>query len=65
MIKLLKNTFKNDPYFIFHQILHEDQTVYANAIRTQNEYLVDSRVIPIEGVHQDVIFFLINIYIKF
>ena len=57
-IKLLKNTFKNNPYFILHQIRHENRTVYRNAIRTHNAYLADSRVIPIQGVHQDVMFYL-------
>lgn len=58
MIKLLKQAFKDDPYFIFHRIRHENHTIYRNAMRAQNDYLANSRVIPITGIHPNVIFYL-------
>ena len=58
MIKLLTNTFRKDPIFIFHRIRHENQQVYINAIRTQNDFLAQCRVVPIIGVLRDLMFYL-------
>ena len=60
MIKMLKTTFAKDPYFVFHRMRHEARDTYADAIRTQNDFLSNTRVVPIVGVTPEIMFYLSN-----
>ena len=64
MFKLLKTTFSKDPYFAFHRMQHEACKTYDDAIRTQNDYLSTTRVVPIIGVSSNVMFYLSNTLTK-
>ena len=50
MISLLKSAFSSTPNFIFHKTWHVNLPVYVQAIQTQNKFLADSRIVPIQGV---------------
>jgi hypothetical protein len=51
MISLLKATYKNDNRtFIFHKLRHVDPSAYKKAIDQQNDFLTNSRAIPIHGI---------------
>jgi hypothetical protein len=60
LIKLLQQTYQVNPTFIFHKMRHQNLTAYRNAIRKQNLYLSRSRVVPIQGVHEEQMFYLEN-----
>ena len=60
MIELLQRTYQEEPTFIFHKLRHHNKQTYTNAIKKQNNYLSKSRVIPIKGVHKEVMFHLEN-----
>ena len=60
LVAILQTTYKNNPKFIFHRMRHQDKKTYGNAIRKQNLYLSKSRVVPIRGVSEDVMFALDN-----
>ena len=60
MLELLKTTYKDDPSFIFHRLRHDSLKLYINAIRKQNAYLSQSRVVPVHGITEDVMFYLEN-----
>ena len=60
LIKLLQKTYQEKPTFIFHKMRHENGKAYKNAIRKQNLYLSNSRVVPIQGVNEEVMFYLEN-----
>lgn len=54
MIELLIKTYKGEEGFVFHKMRHHSQQVYTNAIRKQNNFMSSLRVIPIKGVHREV-----------
>lgn len=60
MVKLLLQTFTDDGGFIFHKLRHENLQAYITAIRRQNSYLSNSRVVPIQGIPKDMMFALEN-----
>ena len=60
LIKLLQLTYQHNPTFIFHKMRHQNLKAYKNAIRKQNLYLSNSRVIPIHGIHEEQMFYLEN-----
>lgn len=43
---------------MFHKIRHQQPKIYANAIRRQNSFLADCRMIPITGVSKDLMYYL-------
>jgi hypothetical protein len=54
MIHLLQATFQSNPLlFAFHKLRHTNSTAYKEAIETQNEFLKQSRAIPIHGISED------------
>ena len=61
MLKLLMQTYKDDPKFLFHRMKHEtpeSKVSYLSVMYQQNEYLADVRIIPVEGITNDVKFYL-------
>ena len=60
LIKLLQQTYQKNPTFVFHKMRHQNLSAYRNAIRKQNLYLANSRVVPIQGVHEEQMFYLEN-----
>ena len=56
LIKLLQSTYKNNPIFIFHKLRHTNQKMYTNAIRKQNAFLSQSRVVPIQGINDQIMY---------
>lgn len=58
MITLLKQTFLNNPTFMFHWMQHTLPQVYSNTIWVQNKYLSNTHVIPIAGVTCELMFYL-------
>ena len=60
LIKLLQLTYQTNPTFIFHKMRHQNLKAYKNAIRKQNLFLSTSRVVPIQGIHEDQMFYLEN-----
>ena len=60
LITLLQDTYKTDTQFVFHRIQHHDLNAYKNAICKQNSFLAKSRIIPIEGVTMEAMFYVSN-----
>jgi hypothetical protein len=60
LIKLLQQTYQQNPTFVFHKMRHQNLQAYKNAIRKQNSYLSKSRVVPIQGIHEEQMFYLEN-----
>jgi hypothetical protein len=60
LIKLLQVTYQDNPTFIFHKMRHQNLKAYKNAIRKQNLFLSNSRVVPIQGIHEEQMFYLEN-----
>ena len=60
LINLLQQTYKENPIFIFHKMRHTAVQAYQNAIRKQNSFLSTSRVIPIQGIDEVVMFYFEN-----
>jgi hypothetical protein len=60
IVKLLQEAYGANPTFIFHRLRHKNLTIYKNAIRKQNAFLAQSRVVPIHGVSEDAMFALDN-----
>ena len=61
MLKLLMQTYEDDPKFLFHRMKHEtpeSKASYLSAMYQQNEYLADVKIIPVEGITNDVKFYL-------
>jgi hypothetical protein len=58
MVNLLRQAYENDPRFIFHKMRHQNIVTYTNAIRKQNAFLSHSRVVPIQGITEDMMFAL-------
>ena len=61
MLRLLNETFKKDPQFMFHRFKHESdesRTYYLESIYAQNDFLSEHKVVPIEGVNEDIMFYL-------
>jgi hypothetical protein len=56
MIRLLREAYAADPTFIFHKVRHKNIVTYCNAIRKQNAFLRDSRIVPIHGISEDLMF---------
>lgn len=56
MIDSLCQTYASIPNFIFHQVCHQDATLYMNAIHAQNHYLANSQVVPISGISENLKF---------
>ena len=55
---LLQNTYKSNPHFMFHKTRHTNLYAYKNDIHKQNSYLATSHVVPIQGISNDLMFFL-------
>jgi hypothetical protein len=60
LINLLQKAYSTHPTFIFHRLCHNNLTAYTNAIRRQNLFLSQSRVVPIQGVNEEAMFSLSN-----
>ena len=58
LIKLLQNTYKSDPCFVFHKTRHTSLHACKNDICKQNLDLAMSHVVPIQGISNDLMFFL-------
>ena len=59
MIHLLKATFHNDHLkFVFHELRHDNSSAYKEAIDTQNEFLKNSRAIPIQGITKELMSYI-------
>ena len=60
LIEILQRTYMRSPNFIFHKIRHipEQAHNYTNAILKQNRFLANSRIVPVEGVHPDAMFYV-------
>jgi hypothetical protein len=54
LIDMLETTYGNDgSQFVFYRMRHDNPTAYLGAIQRQQQYLVNKRVIPIQGVSTD------------
>ena len=60
MIHLLQMAYKDVGHFMFYKVRHVDKQIFRSAIRKQNAYLAKSRVIPIQGISEEVMFSLEN-----
>ncbi|KAL7574196.1 hypothetical protein ACA910_014871 [Epithemia clementina (nom. ined.)] len=58
LIQLLRQTYHNSPTFVFHKLRHHDANAYKQAIRAQNRFLSNSRIVPIQGIDEDLMFYL-------
>ena len=58
MITLLQKMYQTNPTFMCHHTCHYAPDVYGNAIRAQNKYLNNTRVVPIVGIPCQVMFYL-------
>jgi hypothetical protein len=56
MVELLRQTYQSNPTFVFHRLRHKNPQAYRNAIRHQNSFLSQSRIIPIQGITADMMF---------
>ena len=54
----IEKVYQDNPTFIFHKLQHNDFHAYSNAIRCQNTYLANQRVVPLEGILADIMFYL-------
>jgi hypothetical protein len=43
---------------MFHKVCHTHPDLYRNAIRTQNSYLSSIRIVPIQGITEDAMFYI-------
>ena len=58
----IEKAYQDNPTFIFYKLQHHDFLAYCNAICCQNTYLANQRVVPLEGISSDSMFYLtINI----
>ena len=57
MIELLSTTFNENPPFMFHRVRHSNPDTYRRAILRQNSYLKKCRVVPIEGLSTDMLWY--------
>uniref|UniRef100_A0A7S2YIT3 Uncharacterized protein n=1 Tax=Entomoneis paludosa TaxID=265537 RepID=A0A7S2YIT3_9STRA len=64
LIPLLRMTFTHDlinpPSFVFHKLRHMNSEAYKNAILSQKSFLQNSRVVPIQGVSESMMMYLID-----
>jgi hypothetical protein len=58
LIQLLERAYTNDPTFMFHKVRHTHPDIYRDAIRAQNSYLSSIRIVPIQGVTEDAMFYI-------
>ena len=58
LIAILQETYKKDPTFMFHRARHTNLQIYINAVRRQNNYLSKTRIVPIKGIHEEIMFYL-------
>ena len=61
LIKILKETYKKNPVFLFHRLRHQDEAskeIYRSALIHQNAYLKEHQVIPVVGLTDDIMFYL-------
>ena len=60
MIGILMQTYAKNPRFIFHKMRHtkEGADTYKKSIIRQNLFLSRSRIVPIEGVHHQAMFYV-------
>ncbi|KAL7565868.1 hypothetical protein ACA910_007426 [Epithemia clementina (nom. ined.)] len=58
LVHLLRQTYQKNPSFVFHKLRHSDPYTYKQAIRSQNCFLSKSRVVPIQGIDEDLMFYL-------
>jgi hypothetical protein len=60
MIRLIKQAYKVSKDIIFYQIRHEVPTTFKAAIKAQNQFLNQARVVPIEGIPRDMMWKMEN-----
>ena len=60
LIKLLKQTYAENPTFMFHKLRHTQPNIYKKAIQKQNAFLRHTRIVPIRGVTKDVMWYMDN-----
>ncbi len=53
MIRLIKQAYKVSKDFIFYWMRHEVPATFKAAIKAQNQFLNQARVVPIEGIPRD------------
>ena len=61
LIKILKETYKKNPVFLFHRLRHQDEAskeIYRSALIHQNAYLKEHQVVPVVGLTDDIMFYL-------
>ena len=58
LIDLLQATYRNNPFFVFHKLRHRNQDAYKSTICKQNAFLSRIKVIPIQGISPDLMFYL-------
>ena len=57
LIELLSTTYRDNPRFVFHRVRHSQPDTYRRAILKQNAYLKKSRIVPIEGLSSDMLWY--------
>jgi hypothetical protein len=59
LIDLLHATFQHDHLkFAFYKLRHDNPTAYKEAIEAQNEFLKNSRAIPIHGITEELMSYI-------
>ena len=58
LLDLLATTYVEDPKFIFHKLRHTNKEHYVSSLVKQNLYLKKSRIVPIAGIHPEVMWSL-------
>ena len=58
LLDILHATYVADPDFVFHRSRHTHKQLYINAMKEQNAYLRDCRIIPIAGIHPTIMWTL-------
>jgi hypothetical protein len=53
LIRLIKQAYKVSKDFIFYWMRHEVPATFKAAIKAQNQFLNQARVVPIEGIPRD------------
>lgn len=58
LIRLLEHTYADThPSFILHKVRHTHPEMYCDAIRKQNAYLSLIRIVPLQGISEDAMFY--------
>ena len=53
MSKLVHKAYATNPAFVFYKLRHHDSKSFCNAIIRQNNFLKNTRVVPIIGVSEE------------